>query len=240
MMKRTEILQGCFLLLISGLAFAQQKPETSRTAELKLRVTSISAGRASHHVAPAAIWLTPLPGTPALPFVSRDHYSLTQKNRTFIPHLQVIPVGSVVNFPNADPFFHNVFSLYEGKRFDLGLYEAGSTRSVLFSREGASYIFCNIHPNMSAVVLALSTPLYAIASDDGSFVLRGVPPGDYRMHLWMEGVPPATLDSLSRTLHFSSGPLDLGTIDVPLGRPESGQHKNKFGETYDSHSHSTY
>lgn len=240
MMKRVVILQVCFLSLLAGSAFAQQSTAIGRTAELKLRVTSVSGGKASTHVAPAAIWLTPLPGTPVLPFVSSNHFTLLQKNRTFVPHLQVIPVGSVVNFPNADPFFHNVFSLYEGKRFDLGLYEAGSTRSVTFTREGASYIFCNIHPEMSAVVLALSTRLYAIASADGSFVLRGISAGDYRMHLWMEGVPQATLESLSRTLHFSSSLTDLGTIEVPLGRPEGAEHKNKFGETYDKHSHSTY
>ena len=76
----------------------------------------------------------------------------------FTPHILVVPVGSVVRFPNADPFFHNVFSLFDGKRFDLGLYEAGSTKEVTFSREGLSYIFCNIHPEMSAVVISLSTP----------------------------------------------------------------------------------
>ena len=85
-----------------------------------------------------------------------------QKNRVFQPHLLIIPVGSVVQFPNADPFFHNVFSLFDGKRFDLGLYEAGSTKSVTFSREGVSYIFCNIHPEMSAVILTLSTSLYSV------------------------------------------------------------------------------
>jgi len=63
----------------------------------------------------------------------------------------VVPVGSVVDFPNHDPFFHNVFSLFDGKRFDLGLYEAGATNSVRFDRLGVSFLFCNIHPEMSAV-----------------------------------------------------------------------------------------
>ena len=70
-------------------------------------------------------------------------------------------MGAVVQFPNHDPFFHNVFSLFEGKRFDLGLYEAGSSRNVSFDRPGISYIFCNIHAEMSAVVIAcrlLTTP----------------------------------------------------------------------------------
>jgi plastocyanin len=240
MKKRMRVLEGCLLFLMTAGLAAAQTQEAMPAGELKLRVAPQSSGTANHRTAPAVVWLTPLPGTPALPFVSTGHYTLLQKNRTFVPHLQVIPVGGVVSFPNADPFFHNVFSLYEGKRFDLGLYEAGSSKSVTFSREGASYIFCNIHPDMSAVVLALSTPLYAIATLDGSFTVRGVPAGDYRMHLWMEGVPQATLESLSRTLHFSESTLNLGTLDVPLGRPENESHKNKFGEPYDSHSHSTY
>ena len=82
----------------------------------------------------------------------------------FTPHLLVVPVGATVAFPNADPFFHNVFSLFDGKRFDLGLYEAGSSRNVHFERKGISYIFCNIHPQMAAIVIALTTPLWATAA----------------------------------------------------------------------------
>jgi hypothetical protein len=80
---------------------------------------------------------------------------LVQKNKSFEPHILVIPAGSMVEFPNHDPFFHNVFSLFEGKRFDLGLYEAGTSRMVRFDRPGISYIFCNIHPEMSAVIITL-------------------------------------------------------------------------------------
>ena len=87
------------------------------------------------------------------------HAVLRQKNKAFEPHLLVVTIGSNVEFPNDDPWFHNVFSLFNGKRFDLGLYEAGTTRTVHFEREGVSYIFCNIHPEMSAVVVVLSEQL---------------------------------------------------------------------------------
>jgi len=90
-------------------------------------------------------------------------YRLIQKDKMFTPHLLVVPIGSQVEFPNQDPFFHNVFSLFNGKRFDLGLYESGTSRSVRFDREGVSYIFCNIHPEMGAIVLALNTPYYGIS-----------------------------------------------------------------------------
>jgi Plastocyanin len=222
----------------SAVVRCEQGTGVAPTGEFRLRV--VPTGAATRRAIPAVVWLDPLPGTKPLPFVPNGHYTLLQKNRAFVPHLQIIPIGSVVSFPNADPFFHNVFSLYEGKRFDLGLYEAGSSRSVTFSREGASYIFCNIHPEMSAVVLALSTPLYGIAGPDGSFALRGVPEGNYRMHLWMEGVPQATLASMSKTVRFSAGIVDLGTIKVPVARPEAKQHTNKFGAPYDTHSHSAY
>ena len=93
------------------------------------------------------VWLVPLDAVhPVRAISERPHYRLVQRNKRFEPDLLVVPVGSVVDFPNADPWFHNVFSLYRGKRFDLGLYQAGSQRSVRFDRIGPSYLFCNIHP----------------------------------------------------------------------------------------------
>ncbi|MGA2249042.1 cupredoxin domain-containing protein [Terracidiphilus sp.] len=189
---------------------------------------------------PAVIWLEPLAGTPALSFPSNGRYTLLQKNRTFIPHLQIIPTGSVVEFPNEDPFFHNVFSLFEGKRFDLGLYEAGSSKSVTFSREGISYIFCNIHPEMSAVVIALSTPLYAMADSKDSVLLRGIPPGDYKLSVWIEGVPRSFLDSLSRTVHFSDHTVDLGVLKAPIADARTIPHTNMYGQEYAPESQSPY
>ncbi len=158
----------------------------------------------------------------------------------FLPHLQVIPVGSIVQFPNADPFFHNVFSLFDGRRFDLGLYEAGSSKSVTFSREGVSYIFCNIHPEMSAVVLSLSTPLYAVADARDSFTLGNIPPGDYQMRLWVEGVPQSALENLTRKIHLTAGVTDLGEVKVPMSGVGATTHTNKFGGAYDQPSKSPY
>jgi hypothetical protein len=149
-------------------------------------------------------------------------------------------VGSVVQFPNADPFFHNVFSLFNGKRFDLGLYEAGSSKEITFSREGVSYIFCNIHPEMSAVVLSLSTPLYAVADAENSFALRDIPPGDYQMDLWVEGVTQSTLDGLARRIHLTAHTLDLGEVNVPIGGVSTMTHTNKFGRAYDQVPKSLY
>jgi hypothetical protein len=147
-------------------------------------------------------------------------------------------VGSSVAFPNADPFFHNVFSLFDGRRFDLGLYEAGSTRSVVFSREGVSYIFCNIHSEMSAVVIALATPYYGFADAQGAFHLMDVPAGDYDLHVWIEGQKQVSLDRLTRRVHVVGPLVDLG--EIRADRPEKSQHLNKFGRPYDPDTHPIY
>ena len=238
---RTRRLIACLASVViatSGTLRSQIRPLPGSTAELRVHIGFSQPGK--HRPVPAVAWLEPLAGTLALPFVQHERYTLMQKNRTFIPHLQVIPVGAVVQFPNADPFFHNVFSLFDGKRFDLGLYEAGSSKSVTFSREGVSYIFCNIHPEMSAVVLALPTPLFAIADRNDSFVLRNVPPGDYKLHLWIEGVPQPVVDVLTRSVHLSAGSVDLGSLTIPTKPSGTAAHANKFGNEYDPHSESPY
>jgi plastocyanin len=186
---------------------------------------------------PAVIWLSPLrPGV--APVATHGNFTLMQKNKMFTPHLLVVPVGSSVAFPNADPFFHNVFSLFDGRRFDLGLYEAGSTRSVVFSRQGVSYIFCNIHSEMSAVVIALATPYYAISDPQGMFHLNGVPAGDYDLHVWIEGQRQSALDRLTRRIHIAGETADLG--EISSGRPEQQQHLNKFGQPYEPESRPIY
>lgn len=239
--KRTDRWLTAALLLAAialQAACAQGDSAPDASTELKLRI-ALPLTRGAHAL-PGVIWLEPLPGTPTLPFPVRDHYTLLQKNRMFTPHLLVIPVGSVVQFPNADPFFHNVFSLFDGKRFDLGLYEAGSSKSVKFSREGVSYIFCNIHPEMSAVILTLSTPLYAIADGKDVFDLHNIPPGNYTLHIWMEGVPQSGLNSMDRRLHLTAGLEDLGDIKAPIAEIRTGKHTNEFGQSYPADTQSPY
>jgi plastocyanin len=185
----------------------------------------------------AIIWLNPLqPGT--VPSVVPGNFTLLQKNKMFTPHLLVVPLGSSVAFPNADPFFHNVFSLFDGRRFDLGLYEAGSTRSVVFSREGVSYIFCNIHSEMSAVVISLATPFYAFSDSLGAFHLKGVPEGDYELHVWFEGQKQTSLERLTRRVHVAGEATDLG--EIRFDRFKQQQHLNKFGRPYEPDAHPIY
>jgi hypothetical protein len=192
---------------------------------------------------PTVIWLTPLGLNPlnARGFKpSNSPPRLVQKNKSFSPHLLVIPVGSAVEFPNRDPFFHNVFSLFEGKRFDLGLYEAGSARLVHFDQPGISYIFCNIHPEMSAVVIALSTPWYAISDLSGQMSIPDVPYGRYTLHAWNEHALPEALQSITREVTISPDAPSLGLVRLTAS-PEAAAtaHKNKYGRDYDQPSPSS-
>jgi len=227
------------VLIALAMVAAVSRSQTSPGVDVRVRL-AIAKNSARRTAPPSVLWLVPVQKTPQAPFPPGQTYTLMQKNRTFKPHLLVIPVGSVVQFPNADPFYHNVFSLFDGKRFDLGLYEAGSSKSVTFSREGVSYIFCNIHPEMSAVVIALSTNIYAIGDSRGSFHSADVPPGDYDMHVWIEGVAQPALNRMTRRIHLTSSSGDLGTIDVPADQLNSKAHANMYGQSYDRDVKPTY
>ena len=183
------------------------------------------------------VWLTPMSGTingpvPEAPKPLQG-LKLVQKNKTFEPYLLVVPAGTTVEFPNRDPFFHNVFSLFEGKRFDLGLYEAGSSRVVHFDRAGISYIFCNIHPEMSAVVITLATPFYARADGDGQVTIQNVSFGRYILHVWSEGTGPENAQPDGREITIGDASASLGTILVPSMNRQSLAHKNKYGRDYE-------
>ena len=209
----------------------------AQDAEVSGRVEFVSSNHGATSVKSASgktfVWLTPIEPNPdaasKLSTVLDAHPKLVQKNKSFEPHVVVVPVGAWVEFPNRDPFFHNVFSLFDGKRFDLGLYEAGGTRLVHFDRPGISYIFCNIHPEMSAVVIALDTPYYAFAREDnasgsggggaGEFVFHHVPAERYRLRVWSERAITESLQAASREVIISAESHSLGVLRLTAGTP---------------------
>jgi len=221
---------GCWLALA-------KPPACGQTGNVTAKVVIHGAPRSASTKKNSAlsnvvVWLTPLQPQGLKPAAqSQGQYRLLQKDKQFSPHLLVVPTGSNVEFPNADPFFHNVFSLFKGKRFDLGLYESGTSRSVKFDREGVSYIFCNIHPEMGAVVLALSTPYYAISGKNGDVVIRGVPPGSYHLQVWSEQAKLSSPD-YPRTVQVTGSGTNLGEIEMEAVVSPLTDHKNKFGEDY--------
>jgi plastocyanin len=188
-----------------------------------------------HHAASASensnviVWLTPsrpngavAPGPVAL---------LVQKNKRFTPHVIAVTVGTQIEFPNQDPFFHDVFSIYHGKPFDLGLYESGSARKIKFSQPGVSYIFCSIHPQMNAAVVVLRTPYFAVTGSDGSFRIGHLPTGKYKLEVWYEFASESELAGVSQDVEITSGEnaiagFTLHSSDAPK------EHLNKYGEAY--------
>lgn len=227
-MKTANLSCLCLLMVCGGLACAQEVTVTAN-------VTLVSSGKRSKSGAAGnvVLWLTPTGNaTPSFPTPQGlNQPRLVQRNKSFEPHVLVVPVGSLVEFPNRDPFFHNVFSLFEGKRFDLGLYEAGSTRNVVFDKPGVSYIFCNIHSEMSAVVIAVSTPYYGISDRRGQVAIPQVPPGRYTLRIWYEEALPEALNNLTREVTVSEDAANLGAMRLPATSMPRG-HQNMYGRDY--------
>lgn len=211
-------------------------PSASAGSEVsgEIRLVQGKPGKYVKDASGAVVWLVPLDKLEPVRFdASRKTYRMVQHHKQFEPHLLVVPVGSVVVFPNLDPWFHNVFSLYRGKRFDLGLYEAGSQKEVRFDRPGASYIFCNIHPEMMAVVLAVDTRFYAVSDKLGRWTIPYVPAGRYRLHVWYENATPSALHSLVRIVQVEEADAVLAAIAIPVTPHDWLNHKNLYGRDYD-------
>jgi plastocyanin len=237
------ILAGKFIV-VSALFGSPMALEAQELMDVTASIKEASGGESGEALKlarpPAAIWLTSLDRADYITPDKSRTYTLLQKNKQFTPHLLVVPVGSIVHFPNEDPFFHNVFSLFDGRRFDLGLYEAGSSREVAFAREGVSYIFCNIHPEMSAVVIALATPFYGVEGKDGRIHISGVPAGEYLLHVWAEGEDQVALNALNHRVRVAPDHADLGLISLPQPPHPARPHENIYGQKYETREPSIY
>ncbi len=150
-----------------------------------------------------------------------------QRNKQFSPSLTVIPKGTTVDFPNQDKIFHNVFSVSRPARFDLGLYKAGSSKSVEFKRVGVVDVYCNIHPEMVAKVRIVEDEHFAITDASGKFRIDNVPPGTYPVVAWM-----ANAEEVRGQVTVKAG----GTADVKLSLKAGGNkaepHLRKDGTPY--------
>ncbi len=175
------------------------------------------------------ISLVPLDKPAETPAPRRFH--MLQKDKMFTPHVLPVSTGSTVDFPNADPIFHNAFSSYSGQIFDVGLYPPRTTRAVRFTRAGIVRVFCNIHPAMSAIILVLDTPYFVTTAADGSFHLDA-PPGEYQLNVFHERATVTTLQSLSRHITVSDAALRLPAITVSESGYLFAPHKNKYGSDY--------
>ena len=196
---------------------------TPHDAEISGRIVMIDKGdRPAEDVGQAVVWLAgaSAPVTPV-------EVEIGTSDKAFSPHVLAVPAGSTVGFPNHDPFNHNVFSLSEGNAFDLGLYGRGETRAMRFTQPGIVRVYCNVHAQMSAIVVVRDNPYFAQPSSDGSFRLASVPPGRYTLHLWHERAPEVTRELIVPDTGVGALVLELDARGYRFT-----PHRNKHGQPY--------
>ncbi len=164
----------------AGLMLGAAPPGAAATVSGRLQIVE-KGGRSASDMSEAVVWID---GVKAKPPSGKA--VVTMKGKQFIPRVVAVGVGSTVEFPNEDPIFHNVFSVSGENRFDLQLYKRPKSGARTFNRPGVVRVYCNIHPQMSAIVVVSDSPYYAKAAKDGSFALEGVPPGSYTLRAWHE------------------------------------------------------
>jgi plastocyanin len=241
---------GCLCLLIGPAALcAQQVPVTLQVEITRQSTVKAAQPGSAQDRSNVVVSLTPISDSDRASdrtavsnrsLAARPTAQLVQRNKSFEPHLLVIQVGSTVQFPNKDPFFHNVFSLFDGKRFDLGLYEGGSSNSARFDRPGVSFLFCNIHPEMSAIVVVVDTPYFALSDRAGRVAIANVPDGRYLMHVWYERSSTEDLRALERVVTISAPGRSLDSVQVPDSGDFKLAHKNKYGLDYTPQTNPAY
>lgn len=159
-----------------------------------------------------------LDGRIDLPTAAPRRASMAQRDERFSPHVLPVVLGTVVDFPNEDDVYHNVFSLSSAagrNGLDLGRYPKGQSKSWIFDRPGTVQVFCHIHSDMSAVVLVLPNPFFASPDDTHRFTIDDVPEGDYTIVGWHERIRP-----ISRRIQVAAG--QTTTIDFNIPLPQGG------------------
>jgi plastocyanin len=136
--------------------------------------------------------------------------AMDQRNETFVPHVLAITAGTIVDFPNSDRFYHNVFSLSKAARFDLGRYAAGRSKPVRFNQPGIVRVFCEIHSHMNAFILVFGHPFFSTTDTDGRYRINNVPGGTYNVVAWNEGTT-----SDSKTVTIAAGGIAELDFAIP-------------------------
>ena len=224
--SNNRIRLGC---LVTSICCLNLLTAATVAGRVELKDSRDPAVRSKSNYSGIVISLLPLDKPPVLP---PARATIRQKDKTFLPHILAVTAGTTVDFPNNDPIFHNAFSSYNGQIFDLSLYPPGSTRSVRFTRPGVVRVFCNIHASMSAVVVVLKTPYFAVSKRDGTFSIPDVPPGEYQLSVFHERATDASLRTLDQQVTVEQSSLDLPTISVSETGYLPTPHTNKYGQPY--------
>jgi plastocyanin len=216
--------------IVFSVVLAQAGLAAEVSGSVRLSHSRVAAVRNGRDYSGVVVWLEPVGAAP----VAREkaHLTMEQKGKRFIPHVLAAPVGATVRFPNLDPIFHSAFSSFSGQIFDFGLYPPGTSRDVTFTRPGVVRIFCNIHPAMSAVIVVLKTPWYAVSAADGRFAIHDVPAGEYRLHAFHERATVANLTALETRVEVTERDAVLPPLDISETGYLEVPHKNEYGQDY--------
>jgi len=190
-------------------------------------VTFLTKRGQKPRVEDSVVWLEPVKVT-GLPKVIPGTFSVASRSKTLLPHIVAVPLGSTVSFPNEDTITHNLFSVSKPNEFDLGFYKRGTSMTKKFDSPGIVNVYCNVHPDMSAVVHVMSTPYFARVDAQGAWVIAGVVPGTYRLNAWNE-IGGSVIADVEVSKKGVVGQLNL-TIDTRQHRKT--QHLNKLGKPY--------
>jgi plastocyanin len=216
---------GAELSLFSSTAFA---------AELSTRVELVRpGGRATVRDASprevVVVWQPRKTGALA----RSSNYHIATRNKQFDPPHLVVPRGSVVRFPNADPILHNVFSVSPGNAFDVGLYGQGEGESARFDEAGLVRIFCNVHREMFAYILVIDSTHSSSPSADGALRMQGLPEGPGSLIVWHARAE-------MQTIELASPAQAPKTIQLEIERRQIPAHFNKFGKPYEQRARDRY
>jgi plastocyanin len=200
-------------------------PPTTKAVVPMVSVSGQISGGGTGGPGGAVLWLKRLDGPTPRPTPLRGK-TVNQVNKTFVPRVLPVPIGSTINFANQDPIFHNVFSLSKPNDFDSGLFKAGQSYAKTFTKAGPVQVLCNIHASMLGYVVVVDSPWYGQADSSGAFAIRGVPPGEYELEAWHEGS-----SQLSKTkVTVGSDGLRGLTVRVSGDRRSPASVPDKYGK----------
>ena len=215
------------------------KPITSTLACVLALASSLSAASVTGKVSfvtkrgqnpvinETLIWLEPV-GVKA-PRMVPGKFQMVTRGKMVIPHVLAIPVGSTIEFPNDDPLSHNLFSLSSNNPFDLGLYRRGAGKAQRFDTPGLVNVYCNVHPNMSAVIQVMATPYYGFTDPTGTYSIPNIPAGRYRLVAWNEQG-----GQTESPIEVSQSGTVVGMVALMLDSRNYrvAQHLDKLGKPY--------
>lgn len=145
-----------------------------------------TAARGPQRLANAVVHIERAEG-PFLP--PREAAIMNQQNLTYVPHILPILVGTTVDFVNSDGVLHNLHAFTRGETvFNIAMPKFLKKKSMVFQKEGPVLLLCDVHREMSAYIIVLQNPFFALTNDEGEFTIKGIPPGSYTVKAWHENL----------------------------------------------------